>query len=82
MNRQRLVRIEPVAGDITQHDQEQARNFAGLDLGKPEVVEQIRQLSPDRFRSVLVTLGMPIVDPIGRGHGKPVPARDRVRVPW
>jgi DNA invertase Pin-like site-specific DNA recombinase len=66
----------------TQQDQEQARKFAGLDLGKPQVVEQIKQLSPDRFRTILVTLGMPIVDPIGRGHGKAVPARDRVRVPW
>ncbi len=77
------VVIEKIAKlEKSQQDQEQARKFAGLDLGRPQVVEQIKKLSPDRFRTILVTLGMPIVDPIGRGHGRPVPARERVRVPW
>lgn len=63
-----------------QQDQERLRVFDGLPLGKPEVAEAIRKLSPDRFRAVLGVLATVTVAPVGKG-GK-VFNPERVQVVW
>jgi DNA invertase Pin-like site-specific DNA recombinase len=63
-----------------QQDQERLRVFDGLPLGRPEVVDAIKNLSPDRFRAVLGVLATITVSPVGKG-GK-VFNPERVQVNW
>ena len=63
-----------------QQDQERLRVFDGLPLGKPEVVDAIKKLSPDRLRAVLDVLMTVTVAPVGKGGHVFNP--ERVQVNW
>lgn len=63
-----------------QHDAERLRVFDGLPLGRPEVAEAIKELSPDRLRAVIDVLVEFVVAPVGKG-GK-VFRPDRVMINW
>lgn len=60
--------------------QERLRVFDGLPLGKPEVVDAVRRLTPDRFRAVLAVLCDVTIEPTGKGGSTFRP--ERVRVEW
>ena len=63
-----------------QEDQERVRVFHDLPLGKPEVVDAVHQLSPDRFRAVVGVLMTVTVAPVGKSGRVFNP--DRVQVQW
>lgn len=63
-----------------QEDEERLRVFDGLPLGKPEVAETIKELSPDRLRAVIDVLVEFAVLPVGKGGHVFRP--DRVAVNW
>jgi DNA invertase Pin-like site-specific DNA recombinase len=63
-----------------QQDATRLRVFADLPLGKSDVAEKIRRLSPDRFRAVLTVLMTITVTPVGKGSH--TFKRDRVQVRW
>lgn len=63
-----------------QQDAERLRVFDGLPLGKPMVIEAVKQLSPDRLRAVIDVLIEFVVSPVGKG-GK-VFKPERVRFTW
>ncbi|WP_085157348.1 recombinase family protein [Mycolicibacterium confluentis] len=63
-----------------QQDTERLRVFDGLPLGKPEVVEAITELSPDRLRAVIDVLVEFVVAPVGKGGHVFHP--ERVAVNW
>jgi DNA invertase Pin-like site-specific DNA recombinase len=63
-----------------QQDAERLRVFDGLPLGKPEVVDAIKELSPDRLRAVIDVLVEFAVVPVGKGGHTFRP--DRVAVNW
>jgi DNA invertase Pin-like site-specific DNA recombinase len=63
-----------------QQDQERLRVFDGLPLGKPEVADAIKELSPDRLRAVIDVLVEFVVVPVGKGGHSFRP--DRVAVNW
>ena len=54
--------------------------FDGLPLGRPEVVDAVKRLSPDRFRAVLGVLMSVTVTPVGKGGHTFRP--ERVQVTW
>jgi hypothetical protein len=63
-----------------QEDQDMLRVLDGIPLGKPEAVNAVKALTPDRFRSVLAVLGTITVAPVGKGSH--VFDRRRVTVDW
>jgi DNA invertase Pin-like site-specific DNA recombinase len=63
-----------------QQDQERLQVFDGLPLGKPEVADAIKELSPDRLRAVIDVLVEFVVAPVGKGGHVFHP--DRVAVNW
>lgn len=63
-----------------QQDAERLRVFDGLPLGKPEVAEAVKELTPDRLRAVIDVLVEFVVAPVGKG-GK-VFRPDRVAINW
>ncbi|MGV0788685.1 recombinase family protein [Mycolicibacterium sp. XJ2] len=67
-----------------QQDAERLRVFDGLPLGKPEVAEKVRHLSPDRLRAVMDVLAEFVVKPVGKGHRANGERFDpeRVQVDW
>jgi DNA invertase Pin-like site-specific DNA recombinase len=54
--------------EARQQDQEMLRVFDGIPLGTPEAVEAVAELTPDRFRAVLRTLGTVTIMACGKGH--------------
>ena len=75
-------RITGQLDDLRRRQQSAARLrlFADLPLGKPEVRERVRQLSPDRYRAVLGVLMTVTIAPVGKGGKTFRP--ERVRVTW
>ena len=65
---------------LRQQDQERLRVFDGLPLGRPEVADAVKRLSPDRFRAVLAVLMTVTVAPVGKGGRVFNP--ERVQVNW
>lgn len=63
-----------------QQDAERLRVFDGIPLGKPEVADAIKRLSPDRVRAVLDVLMTVTVAPVGKGGH--VFNSERVQVNW
>jgi DNA invertase Pin-like site-specific DNA recombinase len=63
-----------------QQDAERLRGFDGIPLGKPEVVDAIKELSPDRLRAVIDVLVEFVVAGIGKGGNTFRP--ERVAVNW
>jgi DNA invertase Pin-like site-specific DNA recombinase len=63
-----------------QQDQERARVFDGIPLGKPEVADAIEGLSPDRFRAVVDVLMTVSVAPVGKIGKNFNP--ERIKVVW
>lgn len=63
-----------------QQDSERLRVFDGIPLGRPEVDEAIRELSPDRLRAVLDVVARFTVAPVGKGGNSFKP--ERVCVDW
>jgi DNA invertase Pin-like site-specific DNA recombinase len=63
-----------------QQDQERLRVFDGIPLGRPEVADAIKRLSPDRVRAVLDVLATVTVAPVGKGGHVFNP--ERVQVVW
>lgn len=63
-----------------QQDAERLRVFDGLPLGKPEIAEALKRLSPDRFRAVVGVLMAVTVAPIGKGGYLVDPATKRKRI--
>lgn len=66
--------------EARQQDQERVRVFDGLPLGKPEVVDAVRRLSPDRLRAVMDVLMVVTVAPVGKSGCVFNP--ERVQVKW
>ena len=78
------INAKLAAIEARQQDTDRLRVFADLPLGKPEVADAVRRLSPDRLRAVLDVLAVITVTPVGKGHrvkGKRFD-RDRVQVTW
>ena len=65
---------------LRQQDQQRLRVFDGLPLGRPEVADAVKRLSPDRFRAVLAVLATVTVAPVGKGGRVFNP--ERVQVNW
>jgi DNA invertase Pin-like site-specific DNA recombinase len=63
-----------------EQDAERLRVFDDIPLGKPEVADAIKRLSPDRFRAVMDVLMTVTVLPVGKGGGQFRP--ERVQVVW
>lgn len=63
-----LIMAEIAKLEARQQDQEMLRVFDGIPLGTPEAVQAVAELTPDRFRAVLRTLGTVTVTPCGKGH--------------
>ncbi len=63
-----------------QQDAEMLRVLDGIPLGKPEAMDAVKALTPDRFRAVLAVLGTITVAPVGKGSH--VFDRRRVDVDW
>jgi hypothetical protein len=65
-------------------DQDRRRVLKGLHLGTPQVVDEVRELSPDRFRAVVDLLLTITIAPVGRGAHNRVfnPARVEDGVAW
>lgn len=63
-----------------QHDAERLRVFDGLPLGKPEVADAIKALTPDRLRAVIDVLVEFVVAPVGKGGNAFNP--ERVAINW
>jgi hypothetical protein len=63
-----------------QQDDDMLRVLDGILVGKPEALDAVRQLSPDRFRAVVAVLATITVAPVGK-HGHVFDAR-RVTVDW
>ncbi|MED5814478.1 recombinase family protein [Mycolicibacterium sp. 050232] len=54
--------------DRSQQDQERLRVFDGLSLGKPEIADEVKALTGDRFRAVIDMIGLTVtIDPVGKG---------------
>ena len=53
--------------ELQQQDTERLRVLDGLPLGKPEVADAVRLLSPDRLRAVIDLLVTITVAPVGKG---------------
>lgn len=66
--------------EARQRDEERARVFDGIDLGKPQAVAQVRELSADRFRKVVAVLAKVVIEPVGKGSHVFNP--DRVTIEW
>lgn len=66
--------------EARQRDEERARLFDGIPLGRPEAVAAVKELSPDRFRAVVAILARVVIEPVGKGSHVHNP--DRVRVTW
>jgi DNA invertase Pin-like site-specific DNA recombinase len=60
-----------------QQDQERVRVFDGLPLGKPEVVDAVKELSGDRLRTVIAVLVRITVAPCGKGGHRVDPLTKR-----
>nr|WP_205266488.1 recombinase family protein [Mycolicibacterium sphagni] len=66
--------------EARQQDADRLRVFDGLPLGKPEVAEAVKELTPDRLRAVIDVLVEFVVTPVGKGGHTFKP--DRVEVNW
>jgi len=62
-----VLEREVAAIESQQHDQERLRVFDGIALGDESAADAVRELSPDRFRSVMGVLGSATVMPVGKG---------------
>jgi hypothetical protein len=49
-----------------QQDAERLRVFEGIRLGTPEAADDVPELTPDRFRTLLSLLMNPVVEPVGK----------------
>ncbi|MBX8688666.1 recombinase family protein [Mycobacterium sp. 20091114027_K0903767] len=63
-----------------QRDADRVQVFEDLDLGTPKVAAQIKALPEDRLRACIEVLGMPVIEPVGKGGNAFNP--DRVRFDW
>ncbi len=63
-----------------QQSQERLRVFEGIPLGRPEAVDAVKRLTPDRFRAVLDVLATVTVMPVGKGRHVFNP--ERMQVDW
>ncbi|WP_155766767.1 recombinase family protein [Mycobacterium intracellulare] len=63
-----------------QQDAERLRVFDGLPLGRPEVAEAVKELTPDRLRAVIDVLVEFVIAPVGKGGKTFKP--DRVAINW
>ena len=75
-----VVKADIATLERRQQDTERLRVFADLPLGKPEVANAVKRLSPDRFRAVLDILATVLVQPVGK-HGH-VFNPERVVIAW
>jgi DNA invertase Pin-like site-specific DNA recombinase len=75
-----LINADIAKLERRQQDEERARVFDGIDLGKPKAVAQVRELSADRFRAVVAVLAKVVIAPVGKGSHVFDP--DRVKVEW
>jgi DNA invertase Pin-like site-specific DNA recombinase len=50
-----------------QRDGEMVAVFEGIRLGTPEAVDDVKSLSPERFRAVVDVLMAPVIKPVGKG---------------
>lgn len=69
---QAQIASEIIQADIAklerlQEDAERAELFDGIPLGRPEAVDAVAQLAPDRFRKVIGALMAPVIMPVGKG---------------
>jgi DNA invertase Pin-like site-specific DNA recombinase len=63
-----------------QQDQDRMMVLDGIPLGKPEALQAVRRLSPNRFRAVVDVLAIVTVRPVGKGSHIFDP--ERVVVDW
>jgi hypothetical protein len=63
-----------------QNDADKMAVLDGIPLGRPEAFEAVRELSPDRFRSVVAVLMTVTVVPVGKGSH--VFDEERIKVAW
>ena len=75
-----IVKADIAKLEARQQDQDRLLVLEGIPLGKPEVADAIKQLSPDRFRAVLDLLLTATVAPVGKGSHVFDP--ERVTVTW
>jgi DNA invertase Pin-like site-specific DNA recombinase len=66
--------------EAQQEDEEMRQVLDGIPLGKPEAVQAVKELTPDRFRAVIRVLLTVTVAPVGKGSH--VFNERRITVDW
>jgi len=62
-----LINADIAKLEARQRDSELAELFADIPLGRPEAVDAVKRLEPERFRRVIRALMAPVVMPVGKG---------------